>query len=373
MTDLFEAETTTTTSLDLRRVQRLQRRATRRKWLLAFVAVGLVLVALAGSTAYNFVTTTFERDTTEVADYDGLGQGTVQVIIERGDTGADIAATLYSQGVVASEQAYINASKANPDSAGIKPGYYFMQREMKAEYALLALLDPNNRDLRKITIPEGKSKDYYFDKIASLTGVDLEDVKAAAEDTDALGLPAEADGNLEGWLFPSTYQFNPGVTPSDVMREMIDTTIATLDSKGVAPKDRERILTVASLVEKEAKLDVDRPLIAGVIYNRLDADMMLQLDATVKYIAPSEGAFVSADDKEIDSPYNTYKYAGLPPGPIAGPGAASIDAAVNPASHDYYYYVTVNLDTGETKYAKSYDDHLKNVQILRKWINDNKE
>lgn len=371
MTDLFEAETTTTTSLDLRRVQRLKRRATRRKWALAFTAVGLVLVALAGSIAYNFVTTTFERDNSEIADYEGLGQGTVQVIIERGDTGADIAATLFAQGVIASEQAYINASNENPDSAGIKPGFYFMQREMKAEYALLALLDPNNRDLRKITIPEGKALDYYFDKIASLTGTTLDEVKAAAEDTEALGLPAEADGNLEGWLFPSTYQFNPGVTPSDVMREMIDTTINTLDSKGVAPADRERILTIASLIEKEAKLDADRPLISGVIYNRLAGDMMLQLDATVKYIAPSEGPFVSAADKEIDSPYNTYKYPGLPPGPIAGSGAASIDAAVNPASHNYYYYVTVNLDTGETRYAETYDEHLKNSQILRQWIDNN--
>ncbi len=371
MTDLFEAETTTTTSLDLRRVQRLQRRATRRKWALVFIAVGLVLAALAGSVAYNFLTTTFTRDSNEIADFEGLGQGTVQVVIEPGDTGTDIATTLYDQGVVASELAFINAAKANPDSSGIKPGFYFMQREMKAEYALLALLDPNNRDLRKITIPEGKSVDYYYDKIASLTGVTLEEVKAAAEDTDALGLPEEADGSLEGWLFPSTYQFNPGVTPSDVMREMIQTTIKTLDDQGVAAKDRERILTVASLIEEEAKLDVDRPLIAGVIYNRLEGDMMLQLDATVKYIAPSEGAFVSASDKEIDSPYNTYKYTGLPPGPIAGSGVASIDAAVNPASHDYFYYVTVNLETGETRYAKTYDEHLKNSQILRQWIDAN--
>ena len=372
MTDLFEAETTTTTSLDLRRVQRLQRRATRHKWALVFIAIGLVLTALAGSVVYNFLTTTFASNSNEVADYEGLGQGTVQVVIETGDTGTDIAATLFAQGVVASEQAFINAAQANPDSAGIKPGFYFMQREMKAEYALLALLDPNNRDLRKITVPEGKAVDSYYDKIASLTGNTLDEVTAAAEDTDALGLPAEAEGNLEGWLFPSTYQFNPGVTPSDVLREMISTTIKTLDAEGVAPKDRERILTVASLIEKEAKLDVDRPLIAGVIYNRLDRDMKLELDATVKYVAPSEGPFVSPDDKQVDSPYNTYLNTGLPPGPIAGSGVASIDAAVNPASHDDLFYVTVNLDTGETRYAKTYDEHLKNSQILRQWIDDNK-
>jgi UPF0755 protein len=371
MTDLFEAETTTTTSLDLRRVQRLQRRARRRKWALVLITFGLVILALGGSYAYNFVTTTFESDSTEVLDYDGLGQGIVQVVIEPGDTGADIAATLHTAGVVASEQAYVNASNANSDSSGIKPGFYFMAREMKAEYALLALLDPNNRDLRKITVPEGKSLDFYYDKIASLTGYTVEEVTTAAEDTDALGLPAEANGNLEGWLFPSTYNFNPGVTPSDVLREMISTTIKTLDGLGVAPADRLRILTIASLIEMEAGLDVDRPLISGVIYNRLDREMKLELDATVKYIAPSEGAFVSADDKLVDSPYNTYMYTGLPPGPISGSGVASIEAAIAPASHNYVFYVTVNLETRETLYAETYDQHLQNTQLLRQWIDAN--
>ncbi|MCB2414058.1 endolytic transglycosylase MltG [Demequina sp. TTPB684] len=371
MTDLFEAEATTTTSLDLRRVQRLQRRARRRKWTLVLVAIALVVFAIGGSYAYNFVTTTFERDTNEIADYEGVGQGVIQVVIEPGDTGTDIAATLYEAGVIASEQAYINASNANPDSSGIKPGFYFMAREMKAEYALLALLDPNNRDLRKITIPEGKQLSFYYDKIASLTGYSVDEVKAAAEDTAAIGLPAEANGNLEGWLFPSTYNFNPGVTPSDVLREMIATTVQKLDAKGVAPADRLKILTIASLIEMEAGLDVDRPLISGVIYNRLNRDMKLELDATVKYIAPSEGAFVSADDKQVDSPYNTYMYTGLPPGPISGSGEASIDAAIAPASHNYVFYVTVNLDSRETLYAETYDQHLKNTQLLRQWIEEN--
>ncbi len=371
MTDLFEAEATTTTSLDLRRVQRLQRRARRRKWALVLISIGLVIFAIAGSFVYNLVTTTFERDSTEVADYEGLGQGVVQVVIESGDSGTQIAATLYNAGVIKSEQSFILAARENPDSSGIKPGFYFMAREMKAEYALLALLDPNNRDLRKITLVEGKTLDYYFDKIASLTGSTVDEVKAAAEDTEALGLPAEANGNLEGWLFPSTYSFNPGVTPSDVLRETISTTIEVLDSKGVAPADRLRILTIASLIEMEAGLDVDRPLISGVIYNRLSAEMRLELDATVKYIAPSEGAFVSADDKLVDSPYNTYMYTGLPPGPISGSGAASIEAAISPASHNYIFYVTVNLESRETLYAETYDEHLKNTQLLRQWIDAN--
>lgn len=368
MTDLFEAEVTTTTSLDLRRLQRQQRRAQRRKWALVLVAVGLVFVAVAGSIAKSFVDNTFVKDTSVVADYKDAGQGTVQVIIAPGDIGGTIATTLYNQGVVASREAFLAAWNANKDSNGILPGYYFLQREMKAQYALEALLDPNNRELRTITIPEGRTLDYYYQKIVEATGADLATVETAAKDTEGLGLPAEAGGNLEGWLFPSTYQFDPGVTPTKALSAMIAETIKQLDAQGVAPADREKILTIASLVEREAKLAEDRPLIAGVIYNRLAKDMKLEFDSTVKYVAPSEGVFTSDEDRATDSPYNTYKYVGLPPGPIAGPGASSIAAAVTPAQNNYLFFVTVNLDTGETAYAETFPEHQKNVQVLQAWI-----
>jgi UPF0755 protein len=369
MTDLFEAEVTTTTSLDLRRLQRQQRRAVRRKWALVFVAVSLVLVALAGSIAKSFVDHTFVKNTNVAADYKDAGQGTVQVIIAPGDTGATIATTLFNDGVIKSREAFIAAATKNPDSAAIPPGYYFLQREMKAEYALAALLDPNNRELRTVTIPEGNTLAYYYQQIVTVTGQDLASVQAAAKDTAALGLPAEAKGNLEGWLFPSTYQFDPGVTPAKALSTMIAETIKQLDAASVAPADREKILTVASLVEREAKLPADRPLIAGVIYNRLAKNMKLELDSTVKYVAPGDGTvFTSPQDRATDSPYNTYLYEGLPPSPIAGPGTASIAAAAAPAQSDYLFFVTINLDTGETAYAATFPEHQKNVQKLQAWI-----
>lgn len=371
MTDLFEAEATTTTTLDMRRLQRMQRRQTRRKWTLILSAIGLVLVAVGGSVALNFVKDAFTPEEDYVADYEGVGQGTVTVVIASGDSGAEIATTLYEAGVVASERAFIMAYNDNPASQSIKPGHYFMAREMKAEYALLYLLDDARRDVRKITVPEGKTLDYYFQKIADLTEHSLADVEAAAADTTAIGLPAEANGNLEGWLFPSTYQFNPGVTPTDVLSAMVSQTVSVLNKNGVAPEDRLRVLTIASLVEREARLDEDRPMIAGVIQNRLNVGMKLDLDATIKYFAPSDGPFVSAADKQIDNPYNTYMYAGLPPGPIAGPGEKSIQAAIAPAVHDYLFYVTVDLSTGETRYAVTYAEHLKNVELLNAWYEAN--
>ena len=367
MTDLFEAEATTTTTLDLRRLQRMQRRATRRKWTLVFIAVGLVLFAIGGSTAFNFLKSTFTTESDLAADYEGVGQGTVTVVVESGQNGEDIAATLYEAGVVASERAFIEAARANSASQNIEPGYYFMAREMKAEYALLYLLDDERRDIRKITIPEGKRAEFYYQKIADLTGYTLEEVTEAAADTQAIGLPAEANGQVEGWLFPATYEFNPGVTPTDVLSAMVAQTVTILDKHAVPPSERLRVLTMASLVEMEAKLDQDRPMIAGVIQNRLNRDMRLELDATIKFIKPSEGPFVSADDKKIDSPYNTYMYTGLPPGPIAGPGEKSIEAAVAPAVHDYIFYVTIDLNTGETRYAATYAEHLQNVELLNAW------
>lgn len=369
MTDLFEAETTTTSSLDMRRLQRQKRRAARRRVTLIVTALALVVLGVGASIAYNFVQG-FESSETTIADFEGPGQGTVQVVVEQGATGADIASALYDAGVIASTQAFIVEANNNPDSASIVPGYYFMHREMKAEYALAALLDPSNRDVRSITIPEGKTLEYYKQSIANLTGASEDEVQAAMDNTEALGLPAEADGNLEGWLFPAKYDFNPGVAPQDVLSRMVDQTLRVLDDNGVAPEDRERILTVASLVEREAKLADDRPVIASVIYNRLDIDMKLQLDSTVKYLSPSEGVFTSDDERAIDSPYNTYANPGLPPGPIAGPGESSIKAAIHPADTDYIYFVTVNLTTGETKYASDLPTHNANVEELRAWVRE---
>ncbi|MFW2514328.1 endolytic transglycosylase MltG [Demequina sp. SO4-13] len=371
MTDLFhqQTEATTTTSLDLRRLQRQKRRQTRQKWTLLVSAVALVVLAVGGSIAWNFLGS-FETESTEIADYDGPGQGVVEVVVEQGDTGADIAQTLYDAGVVASPESFIREANASPEAGNITPGYYFMQREMKAEFALTALLDPGNKNELTITIPEGRRVEAYFQSIANLTDYSEEEIEEVAQDTEALGLPEQADGNLEGWLFPATYTFTPDAQPADILAEMIETTVQVLDRNGVAPEDRLEVLTVASIIEREARLDEDRPLVAGVIYNRLEIDMRLEMDSTVKYISPSDGVFTSDEERAIDDPYNTYQYTGLPPGPIAAPGEAAIAAAADPAQHDYLFFVTVNTNTGETRYAEDFAEHQENVAVLREWAQE---
>jgi UPF0755 protein len=372
MTDLFEADAATTTSLDLRRAQRDQRRRMRRWRTLMATAVGLVLVSLGAAVGWSFLQA-FKTVGPEIPDFDGYGQGAVEVIIAPGDTGAVMAEKLYAAGVVASEEAFTldwNANQA--DAQKITPGYYVLPKQMRAHYALLALLDTGNKREVSITIPEGKGLAFILEKIATLTGATPEEVQVAADDTETIGLPAEAGGNLEGWLFPSTYKFNPNVTPTEVLSTMVSTTVSTLEGKDVPQDQWLTTLTVASLIEREAGLDVDRPLIAGVIYNRLNAGMALELDSTVKFAVGSDGTvFTTAEDRESDSPYNTYKVTGLPPGPIASPGAASIDAAVSPAAHGYFFFVTVNLLTGETKYAETFAGHQANVKELQAWVKAN--
>jgi len=371
MTDLFEADAATTTSLDLRRAQRDQRRRERRWRTLMVTAIALVLFSLGAAVGWSFLEA-FKTKGPEVADYEGQGQGAVEVVIEPGDSGAIIANKLYEAGVIASEKAFLLDAAANTaDAQKITPGYFVLPKQMKAHFALLALLDTGNKREVSITIPEGKGVTFILDKIAALTGASQAEVQAASANTDAIGLPAEANGSLEGWLFPSTYKFNPGVTPTDVLSTMVATTVAKLKANDVPQDQWLKVLTIASLVEKEAKLDVDRPLIAGVIYNRLNAGMALELDSTVKYAVGTAGngnAFTSAEDRQSDSPYNTYKVTGLPPGPIASPGEASIKAAANPAVHNYFFFVTVNLLTGETKYAENFAGHQKNVNELKAWM-----
>lgn len=372
MSNLFVDETTTT-SLDLRRLQRQKRRQTRHKWTLVFSAVGLVLLAFGGSVAWEYINTFIPEQSTEIADYEGAGQGVVQVVVNKGDSGTAIAQTLYEAGVVASPEAFIRAASANPEAGSITPGHYFLQREMKAEFALSALLDPGNRHELNLTIPEGHTVQHYFQAIANLTDFTAEEVAEIAKDTEALGLPEQAEGNLEGWLFPSTYAFQPDAQPADILREMVAETVKRLDRLGVPENDRQRILTIASIVEREARLKEDRPLVAGVIYNRLEIDMRLEMDSTIKYFAPSEGWATSEEDRAIDNPYNTYMHTGLPPTPIAAPGEASIEAALRPAEHDYLFFVTVNTITGETKYAEDFDGHQKNVIELQNWAREQRE
>jgi len=219
----------------------------------------------------------------------------------------------------------------------------------------------------KLTIPEGwtlkKIARYMEDKGIA----DREDFLEAASSPsllDQFGIPAE---NLEGYLFPDTYFFPRGYPAYGVVEEMVENFFRRLAD--IAPEalqwDRERLhrrVIMASIVEREYRRSEEAPLIASVFYNRLDYNIGLESCATLGYIITDiqdkpHPEFLSAEDKRIDSPYNTYRWAGLPPGPISSPGAVALEAAFHPADTGYYYFVLKNPETGEHYFSEDLKEH----------------
>ena len=303
------------------------------------------------------------------ADYDGPGHGKVIFEVKEGDSTTAIGRNLKNDNVVASVDAFISA--ANGDK-GIQVGFYPLKKEMKAADAYKVLKNPDNIIKDTVTIPEGLRVTDVVAILADQTKYSTAQFNAALKDTEAIGLPAYAKGNPEGYLFPSTYPFGPTEKPVDMIKDMVDRwrqaaaehhLVAGAQEVGKTPAE---IMTIASLIQAEGR-GSDMPKISRVIYNRLDGpgskqgtNGLLQIDATVNYALNRKGvvAVTTDETQNTDSPYNTYKYPGLPPGPINSPGDEAIDAALHPADGPWYYYLTVNLRTGETKFGVTYQDFL---------------
>lgn len=348
--------------------RRLHRRRHHRRGRVAMVVAVLLLVG-AGYAVWTYAIPMFTSHQVESLDYPGPGHDEVQVIVKPGDSGATIGSTLVQKSVILSTKAFTKALAGNPGGKSIQPGTYKLALEMRASDALADLLNPLKRVELKVTIPEGLRTTQILDKIAGSTGIPLADLQKAAGDPKALGVPAVAGGNLEGWLFPATYTYQPGTDPVDILAPMVAKTIAILDQHTVAEADRETVLIKASIVEKEGKLDVDRGKIAQVIENRLSHGQPLQVDATLVYgLNKQSGLQLTQSDLDGNNPYNTRNTVGLPPGPIGAAGTASIDAVLNPTPGPWLFFVTINLDTGETLFTDNYAQHLRNKALYDQWL-----
>ena len=305
-------------------------------------------------------------------DFSGPGHGSVTFEVREGDSIAAMGRGLKDAGVVASVEAFTDAASANPDSTGIQVGFYKMKKEMKASDALEILVDPDNIVKNTLTIPEGLRVDDTVALLAKETEFSRAEFNRVLDNPAVLGLPDYAKGNAEGYLFPSTYDFGPKETPKSMLTAMVDRWKQAADDADLENAAAElgytpaELMVVASLIESEASRDQDRGKVARVIYNRIEnpgtagTTGLLQIDATLNYALGRDLGFaISPEDREVDSPYNTYQVEGLPPTPIEAPGDAAIKAAANPTEGDWYYYVTVDLSTGETKFAESYDEFLQ--------------
>jgi UPF0755 protein len=303
-------------------------------------------------------------------DYSGQGSGSVSVKVQDGDTLTDIAQTLVGADVIASPKPFTDAAKADPRAMGITAGTYALRSHMSGAAALKLLLDPSSRQVTRVTIPEGTIAVNTLQKIADATGMPLADLQAAAANPAALGLPAYANGSLEGFLFPATYDVEPGETAAQLLSAMVSRTVQALDQLGVPEAQRLSVLTEASIVQAEAGSTEDMAKVARVLDNRLAINMPLQLDTTVNYANGKTGLTTTPQDRQNPSPYNTYVHTGLPPGPIGNPGEDAIQAVLTPAQGDWLFFVVVNPDTGETRFATTAEEHAANVAVFQQWLRE---
>ena len=356
--------------VDHRRDERQHRRHRRVRRRRTAVVLVLCLVLFGGASAavYGFVSPMLEGFG-ESKDYAGPGTVAVQVQIHSGDSGRTIGKTLEKAGVVKTFGAFVDAARDEPRAGQIQPGTYGLKKEMKAADALALLLDPASRMSIKVSVREGLRVSQTFEEITADTGFTAEQLKEALADP-AVGLPPEAGGDPEGYLFPATYDFEPDVTPVQVLAAMVARHKQAMDKLAVPAEQRRAVLVKASLIQAEGRYADDLPKVARVIENRVAASMALQFDSTVNFATGKTGVTTSKADRATESPYNTYKYPGLPPGPIDSPGEDAIAAALRPADGTWLYFVAVNPDTGETRFATTAEEHAANVKLFQQWLAD---
>lgn len=302
----------------------------------------------------------------------------IQVEIASGTGVSGIADTLQQQGIIKNALLFRGYVKYQQEGSKFQAGTYEFQPGVTYDEIIAKLNagDVMKEETLRFTIPEGYTVEQIADKLAEEGIVDKEEFLQAADQIQQSGQlpfnmkPAnESKHALEGYLFPSTYEMKLDATAEDIINRMlqemekrisaIPNWEALMQQRGL---DLNGLLTIASLVEREVVVDEERALVAGVIYNRIEEGMPLQIDATVQYALDKPKERLYYKDLEIDSPYNTYKIAGLPPGPIASPSEASIQAALQPEASEYLYYVTKKDGTQTHLFGKTYEEHLANIE-----------
>lgn len=355
---------------------RHQRRRTRRRRgvraLIVLIVVGVLLggLALIGSMFWNqFGDKISETLGWTSNDFDGSGHGEAIITIAPGDIGEDVARSLAEAGVVKTSQAFYELLLVQQPAVEFHPGSYRLQLEMSAQSALDALRDPANRMQLTAMIPEGKTVGQALEIIAVGADIPLEDLQAAAAHPAQFGVP-EGVTSLEGWLYPATYEFEPGTEAVEALAKMVGYQIAVLDEFGVPVDDRQRVLTLASIVEREAGIADDFGKVSRVIFNRLEQGMLLQMDSTSQYgygVQHDGSVWTPTEALVDDNPWNTYVNPGLPVGPIANPGRAAIAAALNPEPGDWLYFVVAPGGTGASNFNVDIQGHQADEQAYRDW------
>ncbi|MDR9451185.1 MAG: endolytic transglycosylase MltG [Acidimicrobiia bacterium] len=288
----------------------------------------------------------------------------VSVEIPPGAPARQIGVILAEAGVVGSAAQFELAARTSEVAERLQAGEYNLETGMTNDVVIELLLEGPVIETYRITVREGLWIGEIFDEIARQTDFSVAELQQelAEVESSLLQGPATDPVSWEGLLFPDTYDFPLDAGPRDILQRLADTMeqrVADLDWSGLAARGLSAYdgIIIASLIESEAGIDGDRPLIASVVVNRLEIPMMLGIDATVIYALGERGKSLTQSDLEIDSPYNTRRVAGLPPTPIGAPGRLSLEAAAAPADTEFLYYVLTSA-TGEHSFTAGYDEFL---------------
>lgn len=297
----------------------------------------------------------------------------VLVTIPKGSSAKVIGDILYENGLIRNSKIFNYYVRFKGVGTGLQAGDYIFQKGMTIDQMLKKMQDGDVYiETFKFTIPEGLSIPQIAELLASKGYVDkdkfLKEVNEGEFNYDFLSqIPDDPNRKyrLEGYLFPETYEMKKGASEHEIINRMLHQ-FELVFNKEWRQVIEERGMTIdeavilASIVEREAVLDEERPTIAGVFYNRIEDNWLLQSCATVQYILGKQRDVITYEDLEVDDPYNTYIYEGLPPGAISNPGAASLRAVVYPEEHDYYFFVTKKDGSGSHHFSKTYKEHLAN-------------
>ncbi|MGH3655428.1 MAG: endolytic transglycosylase MltG, partial [Micromonosporaceae bacterium] len=353
------------------------------------VTLLLTFAILAGLVFGGWYGFTKVRDFFTPPDFEGSGKGKVTVTVHTGDTAGAIGNELYRKGVVASGAAFVNAAEDDERSRNIQPGAYQLKKKMQARAALVALLDPKNKLVDRVTVPEGQSNVRVYKTLSEKLKIPVKEFTDLDKDPEAFGIDKswfkrsdkkDAPKSLEGFLYPSTYEFGPDTTAAQAIQRMVDKFLEVakeLDLQNVAAqKDITpyEAVIVASLGEAEV-IPKDLGKVSRVIYNRLnheDAWMTrLQFDSTTNYWLEKQGkkrkdssGLTRAELNDPDNPYSTHAHAGLPPGPIGNPSMQAMEAAVSPEKGDWLYFVAIKKD-GSSAFASTLPEHDRNVELCK--------
>ena len=350
--------------------------APRRRWtffrmLATAVLFGLAVLLLAGVAGGIVAFVVYDHVTQP-----GVAGPEVEVVVPQKATGNEVGRILVENGLIEHETFFRLALRIDGRNLPIRSGAYRLHRGNSALELLRQLYKgPSHQVLEtqfRVTVPEGLT----IRQASELVKDPKAFIEAAHDQTLIKKLGMDTD-SLEGFLMPNTYFFDAEPEPHALVERMVaqfekEYRKLAAEVPGAEKLNRMRIVTIASLVEEETKLDEERPLVARVIYNRIDKKMPLQLDSTLQFVLNKYGQRLVNEDKEVDSPYNTYIKNGLPPGPISSPGAASLRAALRPADTKNLYFVS-NADGRTHTFSNTEEEHNRAVARFRREIEPQRE